>query len=78
MLIIRNPNIELIRKRARKGTEINPLNAESFGRNWIGPVRKNLLIPKDEAKRLMINVIRGRMDSRSSKVGNVVPALFFG
>ena len=66
MLIIRNPNIELIRKRARKGTEINPLNAESFGRNWIGPVRKNLLIPKDEANRLMIKVRRGAADLKLS------------
>ena len=54
--------MELIRKRVRKGTEKSPLNDESFGRNRIGPDKKNFVIPKDEAKRLIINVIRGRAE----------------
>ena len=59
MQIILIPNIELIRQRIRKGTDRIPLNDESIGRNWIGPARKNLLIPKEDASRLTINERRG-------------------
>ena len=71
MQTILNPNIEFITHRLRKGNESRPLNAESFGRNWIGPERKNLLIPKDEAKRLMINVKRGEAELKSLYVAIV-------
>ena len=76
--IIRNPNIELIRKRLTKGTDSIPLNAELLGRNFIGPDKKNLLIPKDAAKRLMIKVIRGKAEFRSSNHCIVTPSAFFG
>ena len=66
---ILNPNIEFITHRIKKGIESRPLNAESFGRNWIGPERKNLLIPKDEANKLKRKVRSGRADL---KVSNVV------
>ena len=76
--IIRNPNIELIRKRLTKGIDIIPLNAELFGRNWIGPDKKNLLIPKEAANRLMIKVIRGKAAFRSSNHCIVTPSASFG
>ena len=57
---LRNPNIELIRNNAKKGAEISPLNAESFGRNWIGPDKKNFVVPKEALKRLRRKVIRGQ------------------
>ena len=65
MHTILNPNIELIRKRLKKGTDSKPLKAESFGRNFIGPDKKNLVIPKDEEKRLRINVRRGKAELKS-------------
>ena len=65
MHTILKPNMELIRKRLRKGIEKSPLKAESFGRNRIGPDKKNFVIPKDEAKRLIINVIRGKAALKS-------------
>ena len=69
MQTILNPNIEFITHRLRKGNESRPLNAESFGRNWIGPERKNLLIPNDEANKLKRKVRSGRA---ALKVLNVV------
>ena len=62
MHTILNPNIELIRKRLRKGIDSSPFKAESFGKNWIGPDKKNLLIPKDEENRLRMNVRRGKAE----------------
>ena len=56
---LRNPNIELMKNNAKKGAEIMPLNADSFGRNWIGPDKKNLVVPKEALKRLRRKVIRG-------------------
>ena len=58
--------MELMIHRLRNGIDISPLNAELLGRNWIGPERKNLLIPKDEANRLMIKVRRGAADLKLS------------
>ena len=49
-----------------------------FGRNWIGPDRKNLVIPKDDAKRLRINVKRGNAELKSLKVAIVSPLASFG
>ena len=54
------PNIELMRHKVKKGAEISPLNAELFGRNWIGPDKKNLAVPKEALKRLKMKVIRGQ------------------
>ena len=65
MQMILKPNIELRRQRIRKGRERTPLNAESRGRNWIGPARKNLLIPKDEESRLTIKERRGKTELKS-------------
>ena len=78
MQTILNPNIEFITHRLRKGNESRPLNAESFGRNWIGPERKNLLIPKDEANKLKRKVTSGRAALKVSNVVIVSPASFFG
>ena len=78
MQTILNPNIEFITHRLRKGIESSPLNAESFGRNWIGPERKNLLIPKDEANKLKRKVIRGRAALKFSNVDIVLPISSFG
>ena len=75
---ILNPNMELIRHRLRKGIESCPLNAESFERNWIGPARKNLLIPKEEANKLRRKVIRGWAALKFSNVDIVSPRLSFG
>ena len=63
---ILNPNIELIRKRLRKGIEKSPLNVDSIGRNRIGPDKKNFVIPKDEQNRLKIKVSRGRAELKFS------------
>ena len=49
-----------MRNNAKKGAEISPLNAESFGRNWIGPDKKNFVVPKEALKRLRRKVIRGQ------------------
>ena len=68
MQIILNPNIEFITHRQRKGIESSPLNAELFGRNWRGPERKNLLIPKEEANKLKRKVTRGRAALKFSNV----------
>ena len=65
MHTILKPNMELIRKRLRKGMEKSPLNSESLGRNRMGPDKKNFVIPKDEAKRLTINVNRGKAELKS-------------
>ena len=54
------------------------MNAESFGRNWIGPARKNLLIPNDEANKLKRKVTSGRADLKVSNVVNVKPTSLFG
>ena len=54
--------MELIRKRLRKGIDKSPLNAELLGRNLIGPDKKNLLIPQDEANILKTKVIRGNAE----------------
>ena len=63
MQTIRNPNIVFIRKRLRKGVDKSPLNAaESLGKNWIGPDKKNLVIPKDELKMLKTKVRSGRAE----------------
>ena len=78
MQTILNPNIEFITHRLRKGIESSPLNAESFGRNWIGPERKNLLIPKDEANKLKRKVIRGMAALKVSNVDIVLPRSSFG
>ena len=68
MQMILNPNIEFITQRLKKGIESSPLNAESFGRNWIGPERKNLLIPKEEENKLKRKVIRGKASLKFSNV----------
>ena len=68
---ILNPNIEFITHRLKNGIERSPLNAELFGRNWIGPERKNLLIPNDEANKLKRNVRRGKMELRDWNAGIV-------
>ena len=65
MQTILNPNIELIVQRLRKGMDRSPLKAESLEINWIGPVRKNLLIPKDEENRLKRNVNSGNTELKS-------------
>ena len=54
--------MELIRKRLIKGKDSRPSKAESFGKNLIGPDKKNFVIPKDEEKRLKINVRRGKAE----------------
>ena len=70
--------MEFIKQRARKGIESIPLNAESFGRNWIGPTRKNLLIPNDEENKLKKKVIRGMAALKVSNVGIVLPTWSLG
>ena len=60
MHTILNPNIELISKRLRKGIDSSPFKAESFGKNWIGPDKKNFVVPKEALKRLRRKVIRGQ------------------
>ena len=62
---IRIPNIELIMQSPRKGIERIPLKVESVERNWMGPAKKNLDIPKAEENRLIKNVIRVNADLKS-------------
>ena len=78
MQIILNPNIQFIKHMLRNGIESSPLNADSFGRNWIGPARKNLLIPNDEANKLKRKVIRGRAALKLSNLDMVLPISSFG
>ena len=66
MHTILTPNMELIRKRHIKGIDRSPFRAESFGKNWIGPDKKNLVIPKEEDKRLKMKVRRGKAELKSS------------
>ena len=42
-----------------KGIERMPFKGEFFGRNVIGPSRKNLVIPNELANKLITNVRRG-------------------
>ena len=78
MQTILTPNIEFIMQRLKKGNDRIPLNGESFGRNLIGPERKNLLIPNDAANRLKRKVIRGKAALKVSNFGTGKPNSFLG
>ena len=63
---MRNPNIVLIRQRLRKEIVKMPLGVEWLEIHWMGPLRKNFDIPKDEEKRLNKKVTRGKAEFTSS------------
>ena len=65
--IVRIPNMVLIKNNVTKGVDRIPFSNELFGRNWMGPVRKNLVIPKDAANKLRRNDKRGRKESKVGK-----------
>ena len=53
------PNIQSRNSKQIKGRDISPLTGESFGRRGIGPWRKNFVMPKELAHKLIIKLIRG-------------------
>ena len=75
---MRNPNIVLIRQRLRKEIVKIPLGVERLEIHWMGPLRKNFDIPKDEEKRLNKKVTRGKAEFTSSYLYVVRPASVFG
>ena len=78
MHVIRTPNIVLMMQRVINGMDNRPFKAEFLGKKGIGPVRKNLLMPKEEVNTLKRNVKRGRAELKSSKAEMVFPISFFG
>ena len=57
----------LIRQRLRNGSDSIPPKAESFDINFMGPAKKNLLVPKAEENMLRINDTSGKAESMSGK-----------
>ena len=78
MQTARTPNIAFRRQRLRNGIDSTPSKAESLERNWMGPFKRNLLVPKDEANRLTIKVTRGKAELKSGKFDNDWPNSSFG
>ena len=72
------PNMVLRRQRQRKGIERSPFKAEFLGRKDMGPLKKNLLMPKELANKLKINVRSGRAELKSSYWDTVKPSSFLG
>ena len=50
----------LIMHKHKKGRDKMPFKGEFFGRNAIGPLKKNLVIPNELANKLKMKVARGR------------------
>ena len=75
---ILNANIECKTSNARKGIDNIPLMGASCGTIDKGPVKKNLLIPRELVKKLRANVMRGSACEKSLKEGIGTPALSFG
>ena len=44
----------------KNGSDNNPFKGSFFGRNVIGPLKKNLVIPNEPANKLKMKVARGR------------------
>ena len=59
ILIIRNPNMVLRMHKQKNGSDNKPFKGDLFGRNDIGPFKKNLVIPNELANKLMIKEKRG-------------------
>ena len=60
------------------GRDMRPLIGESFGRIDIGPWRKNFVMPKELATKLIIREIKGRAWLISVNDVIVYPAEFIG
>ena len=63
----------LRRQSVIKRTDNRPFSGESLGKNAIGPVSMNLLMPNELEKRLNRKVSRGRAELKSLYVGIVLP-----
>ena len=50
----------LSKKRHIKGRDNRPFRGEFLGKNAIGPLKKNLVIPNELANKLKMKVARGR------------------
>ena len=68
----------LRRHRHINGRDKRPFKGEFFGRNDIGPLKKNLVIPNELANKLKMKVRRGRAELMSLKVDSVSPKWSFG
>ena len=60
-------NIVLSNKVHTKGSDIIPFTGASLGRMGNGPMRKNLVMPNELAKKLITKVIKGSAWSRFPK-----------
>ena len=76
--IVRIPNMVLRRQRQIKGKESSPFKGEFFGRKDMGPLKKNLLMPKELANKLKIKVMSGRAVLKSLYWVSVSPKSFLG
>ena len=72
------PNMVFRRQRQRKGKERSPFKGEFFGRKDMGPLKKNLLIPKELANKLKRKVRMGRAELKSVYLVTVRPMSLLG
>ena len=73
MHIVRHPNIVFKMNKDINGIERTPFRGAFFGRNEIGPHKKNFYVPKELANRLIRNESKGMALLGSSKYFNRVP-----
>ena len=78
MHIVLTPNIRFKKNMQMKGMDRKPDKGESFGRNGIGPFKKNLDIPNELANKLKRNVPRGRASLNVLNEDIVRPNSSFG
>ena len=55
------------------GSDNNPFNGAFFGRNDIGPLKKNFVIPNELENTLKIKVMRGSISLGWLKMESVLP-----
>ena len=67
------PNMVLRKQRQRKGKDRSPFKGAFFGRNDMGPLKKNLLMPKELANKLKRKVKSGRAVLKSLYWDTVTP-----
>ena len=62
----------------KNGSDNNPFKGAFFGRNDIGPLKKNFAIPNELENTLKIKVMRGSISLGWLKMESVLPIAFLG
>ena len=62
----------------KNGSDNNPFKGAFFGRNDIGPLKKNFAIPNELENTLKIKVMRGSISLGWVKMDFVLPILLLG